>query len=136
MMASSDFTLSPETSAGRYHSAGSLAHGGSAADRITISVHADMAELEAEWRALDESSGNSLHQSFDWCAAWTKTHGSELLIVRGAAGREPLFLLPFEIERSRLLRAARLIGSEHSNLNTGLFGAGIGTCPLRSSRQR
>jgi CelD/BcsL family acetyltransferase involved in cellulose biosynthesis len=129
MMASSDFTLSPETSAGRYHSAGSLAHGGSAADRITISVHANMAELEAEWRALDESSGNSLHQSFDWCAAWTKTHGSELLIVRGAAGREPLFLLPFEIERSRLLRAARLIGSEHSNLNTGLFGAGIGNVP-------
>ncbi len=124
-MTSSDFTLSPETTAGRYHSAGSLANGGRAADRITISVHADMAELEAEWRALDESSGNSLHQSFDWCAAWTKTHGSELLIVRGAAGREPLFLLPFEIGRSRFFRAARLIGSEHSNLNTGLFGAGI-----------
>ncbi|MCG5485990.1 MAG: GNAT family N-acetyltransferase [Sinorhizobium meliloti] len=129
MMASSDFTLSPEASAGRYLSAGSVARGGSAAGRITISVHADMDEIEAEWRALDGSSGNSLHQSFDWCAAWTKTHGSELLIVRGAAGREPLFLLPFEIERGRLFRAARLIGSEHSNLNTGLFGPGIDNAP-------
>ena len=129
MMASSDFTLSPEASAGRYLSAGSVASGGSAAGRITISVHADMDEIEAEWRALDRSSGNSLHQSFDWCAAWTKTHGRELLIVRGAAGREPLFLLPFEIERGRLFRAARLIGSEHSNLNTGLFGPGIDNAP-------
>ncbi|MFQ6184340.1 GNAT family N-acetyltransferase [Sinorhizobium meliloti] len=129
MMASSDFTLSPEASAGRYLSAESVARGGSAAGRITISVHADMDEIEAEWRALDGSSGNSLHQSFDWCAAWTKTHGSELLIVRGAAGREPLFLLPFEIERGRLFRAARLIGSEHSNLNTGLFGPGIDNAP-------
>lgn len=129
MMASSDFTLSPEASAGRYLSAGSVAREGSAAGRITISVHADMDEIEAEWRVLDGSSGNSLHQSFDWCAAWTKTHGSELLIVRGAAGREPLFLLPFEIERGRLFRAARLIGSEHSNLNTGLFGPGIDNAP-------
>ncbi|GCA49166.1 hypothetical protein KGO5_01605 [Sinorhizobium sp. KGO-5] len=129
MMASSDFTLSPEASAGRYLSAGSVAREGSAAGRITISVHADMDEIEAEWRVLDGSSGNSLHQSFDWCAAWTKTHGSELLIVRGAAGREPLFLLPFEIERGRLFRAARLVGSEHSNLNTGLFGPGIDNAP-------
>ncbi|WEJ11136.1 GNAT family N-acetyltransferase [Sinorhizobium prairiense] len=129
MMASSDFTLSPEASAGRYLSAGSVAREGSGAGRITISVHADMDEIEAEWRVLDGSSGNSLHQSFDWCAAWTKTHGSELLIVRGAAGREPLFLLPFEIERGRLFRAARLIGSEHSNLNTGLFGPGIDNAP-------
>ncbi|MFC0810042.1 GNAT family N-acetyltransferase [Ensifer sp. P24N7] len=129
MMASSDFTLSPEASAGRYLSAGSVAREGSGAGRITISVHADMDEIEAEWRVLDGSSGNSLHQSFDWCAAWTKTHGSELLIVRGAAGREPLFLLPFEIERGRLFRAARLVGSEHSNLNTGLFGPGIDNAP-------
>ncbi len=120
-MASSDFTLSPEA-AGRHHSAGRAAHAGSA-DRfpISISVHTDMAELEAEWRAFDANSGNSLHQSFDWCTAWRKTHDSDLLIVRGTAGKQTLFLLPFEIGGGRLFRTARLIGSRHSNLNTGLF---------------
>ncbi|RVJ32705.1 GNAT family N-acetyltransferase [Sinorhizobium medicae] len=134
MMANSELTLSPECIAGRYHDAAITRPGGHAAGRITFSIHTDMAELEAEWRVFDDCSLNSLHQSFDWCASWVKTHGSELLIVRGAAGKEPLFLLPFEIERGRLFRTARLIGSEHSNLNTGLFdgrdGAFCAECVL------
>ncbi len=88
-----------------------------------------MVELEADWRALDANTLNSLHQSFDWCAAWKSAHESQLLVVRGAVGEQLLFLLPFEIERGRFFRIARLIATGHSNLNTGLFAAEIERVP-------
>ncbi|WEX78571.1 GNAT family N-acetyltransferase [Sinorhizobium numidicum] len=121
-MANTDFTLSPSSGAEPHNSSTLPLAERHDAGRITISIHFDAAALEAEWRALDGNNRNSLHQSFDWCAAWTKTHGSRLLIVRGALGREPLFILPFEVDRGRFFHTARLIGSAHSNLNTGLFG--------------
>ncbi|MCA1489943.1 GNAT family N-acetyltransferase [Ensifer sp. NBAIM29] len=88
--------------------------------RITVSLHLELDELEAEWRALDENSRNSLHQSFDWCVAWSRTHTHRVVVIRGACGQKPMFILPFAVERG-LVRTARLIGSEHSNLNTGVF---------------
>lgn len=91
------------------------------AEKVTVSVHTDMAVLEAEWRALDKNGENSLHQSFDWCAAWRKTHKGQMLFVRAVRGGQTLFILPLEIDRGLLFRTARLIGSDHSNLNTGLF---------------
>ncbi|MCA1403184.1 GNAT family N-acetyltransferase [Ensifer sp. IC3342] len=91
------------------------------AEKITISIHTDMAALETEWRVLDENDQNSLHQSFDWCAAWRKTHRGKMVFVRAVRGRQTLFILPLEIGSGRFFRTARLIGSDHSNLNTGLF---------------
>lgn len=102
---------------------------GGKAERISVSIHSDMGELEAEWRTLDKNNLNSLHQSFDWCAAWSKTHGSRVLVVRGTLGRQPLFILPFGIDKGRFFRTARPIGTEHSNLNTGLFADGIEAVP-------
>ncbi|MCG5475908.1 MAG: GNAT family N-acetyltransferase [Sinorhizobium fredii] len=99
------------------------------AERIALSVHRDLAEIEADWRALDANKLNSLHQSFDWCAAWKSAHKSQLRIVRGTLGKQLLFLLPFEIEKGRFFRTARLIATEHSNLNTGLFAAELERVP-------
>ncbi|MQW90199.1 GNAT family N-acetyltransferase [Sinorhizobium saheli] len=122
-MPNTDFILAPLSNAMRHVSAAQAERCDT--DRIAMSVHSDMVSLEAEWRALDESNRNSLFQSFDWCAAWKATHKSDLRIVRGTIGGRLLFLLPFEVERRAFFRTARLIGSEHSNLNTGLFGSGI-----------
>lgn len=104
------------------------------AEKITVSIHTDMDTLEAEWRVLDENGQNSLHQSFDWCAAWRKTHERQTLFVRAARGRQTLFILPLEIDRGRLFRTARLIGSDHSNLNTGLFADQDATPPTELVR--
>ncbi|NRP71011.1 hypothetical protein ILFOPFJJ_01893 [Ensifer psoraleae] len=101
---------------------------------ITVSLHADMAALETEWRVLDENSQNSLHQSFDWCAAWRKTHRDQMLFVRASRGQQTLFILPLEIDSGRFFRTARLIGSEHSNLNTGLFAEEDAMPPLELVR--
>ncbi|OOG76061.1 cellulose biosynthesis protein CelD [Sinorhizobium sp. A49] len=99
--------------------------------RLEISVHDTLASLEQEWRGLDAHATNSLHQSYDWCAAWAQAHDSELLIIRGAFDGELLFILPLEVVSGRLFNTARLIGAPHSNLNTGLFATD--TLPVSSA---
>ena len=89
--------------------------------RFDISIHRAMEPLEAEWRSLDGLAGNSLHHAYDWCRAWAETHGSDLLLLRVAFNGELFLILPLELRHGRLFRTARLIGTEHSNLNTGLF---------------
>lgn len=123
-MANSDFILAPpnDASLNPHQSVGC-----NKADRITVSIHSDVSEIEAEWRALEANKLNSPHQSLDWCRAWKETHDRQVLVVRGALGRQALFILPFEIAHGRFFRTARLIGSDHSNLNTGLFAEGIET---------
>ncbi|WP_426239951.1 GNAT family N-acetyltransferase [Pararhizobium sp. DWP1-1-3] len=88
---------------------------------LTLSVHVSMQALETDWRALEASPNTSLHQGFDWCAAWAATHANQLLLVRGRIGQKTVFILPLELVRGVLFRTARFIGSPHSNINTGLF---------------
>lgn len=90
---------------------------------LRIDIFNAMEPLEADWRALESDDLCSLHQSYDWCAAWTKTHGHPLAILRGARGEETLFILPMEIVGGRMGRIARFVAADHSNINTGLFSA-------------
>lgn len=93
------------------------------AGRLSLTVHLSMAPLEARWRQLEADPWNSLHQGYDWCHAWAKTHGNPLVIVEGRLKGEIAFLLPLEIERHFLLRSAQLIGSSFTNFNSGLYSA-------------
>lgn len=90
---------------------------------INIEVFDNMAPLEAEWRALEQDDLASLHQSYDWCAAWVETIGYSLAVVRGSFNGRTAFILPLEIVRTRGVRRAEFIGARHSNINTGLFSA-------------
>ncbi|WP_429120649.1 GNAT family N-acetyltransferase [Ensifer sp. 4252] len=103
------------------------AHAASRSDaamsRFEISIHDTMAPLEKEWRSLEALPFNSLHQGYDWCAAWAQAHDSALLVVRGAVAGELQFILPLEFVPGRLFNTARFLGAPHSNLNTGLFAA-------------
>jgi CelD/BcsL family acetyltransferase involved in cellulose biosynthesis len=89
----------------------------------TITVFQSIEPLEAEWRALAADDLSSLHQSFEWCAAWVKTYWPQLAILRGAFGADPAFILPLEIVRSHGVRVARFIAAPRGNINTGLFSA-------------
>ncbi|WP_275790389.1 GNAT family N-acetyltransferase [Pararhizobium gei] len=88
---------------------------------LKITVHVSMQALEADWRRLEASHLTSLHQSFDWCAAWAASHDNQLLLIRGMIGIRTVFILPLELVRGVFFRTARFIGAPHSNLNTGLF---------------
>ncbi len=95
----------------------------SAADHLRVDVFDSMAPLEAEWRALEQDDLASLHQSYDWCAAWVESFRYPLAILRGSIGGRVAFILPLEITRSNGIRRAEFIGARHSNINTGLFSA-------------
>ena len=99
---------------------------------LRIAVHVSMQALEDDWRALETSTAASLHQSFDWCAAWAAAHNNQLLLVRGSIDNKTLFILPLELVRGRFFRTARFIGSPHSNINTGLFSTDMD--PLTSKQ--
>ncbi|TCL70335.1 GNAT family N-acetyltransferase [Rhizobium sp. BK251] len=92
-----------------------------ATEELQLSRLSAMEPLEAEWRRLEEDDRNSLHQGYDWCAAWTKNQGSELAILWGRIGERTAFILPLEVRRTGAGRVARFIATEHSNINTGLF---------------
>ena len=94
-----------------------------AADQLRVDIFDSMAPLEAEWRALERDDLNSLHQSYDWCAAWVENLERPLAIIRGSIGDQVAFILPLEIIRSRGTRRAEFIGGPHNNINTGLFSA-------------
>lgn len=92
-----------------------------AAGDLRIDVFDSMAPLEREWRALEQDDLASLHQSYDWCAAWVETFRYPLSILRGSIGDHTVFILPLEIIRKHGIKRAEFIGARHSNINTGLF---------------
>ncbi|ANK91100.1 MULTISPECIES: GNAT family N-acetyltransferase [Rhizobium] len=89
--------------------------------KIDISVFDAMQPLEDDWRALETDDLHSLHQSYDWCAAWVNAFRRPLAILKGTYAGETAFILPIEIVRSRGLAVAKFIAADHSNINTGLF---------------
>jgi len=88
---------------------------------LDIQLFDRMEPLEEEWRALERDNLSSLHQSYDWCAAWVAAFRRPLAILRGRSGNHTAFILPVEIVASRGMRIAKFIGADHSNINTGLF---------------
>ncbi|WP_349957895.1 GNAT family N-acetyltransferase [Rhizobium sp. ZPR3] len=94
-----------------------------AIDQLRVDIFDRMAPLEAEWRALEQDDLNSLHQSYDWCAAWMENFERPVAIIRGSIGDEIAFILPLEIINSRGIRRVEFIGGHHNNINTGLFSA-------------
>lgn len=97
--------------------------GGDPTSPMTFEIHHRMEPLEREWRDLERDNGNSLHQSFDWCAAWIKTHDTQPAIVRVIDAKGTLFILPLEIVRHNMVRTAQFIAGRFSNINTGLFSS-------------
>ncbi|MFS8144649.1 GNAT family N-acetyltransferase [Rhizobium sp. BR 249] len=88
---------------------------------IDISVFEAMQPLEDDWRTLERDNLQSLHQSYDWCAAWTSAFQRPLAILKGTHAGQAAFILPVEIVKSRGLSVAKFIAADHSNINTGLF---------------
>jgi CelD/BcsL family acetyltransferase involved in cellulose biosynthesis len=90
---------------------------------LSFTVHSDMRAVERAWRQLETDPWNSMHQAFDWCYAWVKTHGHPVAIVEGRLHGALAFLLPLEIETHATVRTAQFIGSAFTNYNSGLFSA-------------
>lgn len=88
---------------------------------LVVEVFDSMEPLRADWAALERDELNSLHQGYDWCRAWVKTHGEPLAILRGRQSGQTVFILPLEITRQNMVRVAQFVAGRFSNINTGLF---------------
>ncbi|TDK37012.1 GNAT family N-acetyltransferase [Rhizobium deserti] len=88
---------------------------------LELDLVTDPHGIEHEWRRLEQFNRNSLHQGFDWCLAWIRSHENPYVMLRGTVGDRILFILPLEIVTDRGLKIARLPGGRFNNINTGLF---------------
>jgi CelD/BcsL family acetyltransferase involved in cellulose biosynthesis len=90
---------------------------------LSIDILNSMEPLEARWRALEHDDYSSLHQGYDWCQAWVRTHTNPLAILHGQQDGRTVFILPLEITGRMGVRQANFIAARFSNINTGLFDA-------------
>ncbi len=91
------------------------------APSLSLRLHDRMEPLAGRWRAMEAGNHLSLHQSYDWCRAWTETRTCNLLILEGVGDGHTRLILPLEIVRRGPLRIARLLATAYSNINTGLY---------------
>lgn len=98
-----------------------MARAASRPARLTARVHTRLAEVETLWRAMERASQVTLHQTYDWCAAWATMPGIAVRIVVVEMDGRPAALLPLEIVGIAGLKVARLIGTKHSNANSPLY---------------
>ena len=92
---------------------------------LSLHLHERPEPLEPVWRALEAEDGLSLHQGYDWCRAWAESHGGRLLVIEGVSAGRTRLILPLEIVRLGPLRIARLLASDFSNINTGLYAPSL-----------
>jgi CelD/BcsL family acetyltransferase involved in cellulose biosynthesis len=96
---------------------------GSSAGRphVDLSLHHDLASIENDWRAFEDSADCTVFQTFDWLSTWFKTigvhEGVKPAIVIGRHGGTTLFLLPFALETNGAIRKITWLGSCLNNYN-------------------
>ncbi|MCP4314833.1 MAG: GNAT family N-acetyltransferase [Hyphomicrobiales bacterium] len=100
------------------------------AERVsfTLQCSSNLEPLEAVWRMLEAASECSIHQTYDWCRAWTEETGAKPLIITatyasGPKTGETAFILPLNVKRSGLFKVASYIGSSYNNANYGVFSS-------------
>ena len=70
--------------------------------QLELSLHHDLASIENDWRAFEESADCTVFQTFDWLSTWLRNigvhEGAKPAIVIGRHDGAILFLLPFAFE--------------------------------------
>ncbi len=95
-------------------------------NKVILSLHDNLAELESEWLSLQEDGLCTLYQTYEWCTAWQATAGKprsiKPLIVRGStqAGKT-IFILPFAVSRSMGANSLNWYGAAEITYGMGIF---------------
>ena len=88
---------------------------------VELSLHHDLASIEADWRAFEANADCTVFQTFDWLSTWFRNIGvheaGQPAIVIGRHEGTTLFLMPFALERSAGLRKITWLGSFLCNYN-------------------
>jgi CelD/BcsL family acetyltransferase involved in cellulose biosynthesis len=98
-----------------------------------ISVHEDLAAIEKEWRAFEQSADCTVFQCFDWLSAWLRHVGMPrgvrpaVVAVRDEAGAMHC-LLPLMVEPRGLARRLTFLGSDLCDYNVPLLAPDFPAC--------
>jgi CelD/BcsL family acetyltransferase involved in cellulose biosynthesis len=88
---------------------------------VELSLHHDLASIEADWRAFEANADCTAFQTFDWLSTWFRNIGvheaGQPAIVIGRYEGTVLFLMPFAIEGSAGLLKITWLGSFLCNYN-------------------
>ncbi len=92
----------------------------------SLGVTSDIAELEADWRALEATGLVTPYQSFDWVTPYLRTvaraHGEDIRLVCVRDSRDTLVaILPLHLTRRNGVRFAEFIGGKHANYHMGVY---------------
>ncbi len=82
-----------------------------------IKIITNIYDLEHDWRFIETEDHISVHQSFNWCRAWCNNHKVKPIFVTVSINSRIEFILPLEVQSQFGIKRARLIGSDHSNVN-------------------
>jgi CelD/BcsL family acetyltransferase involved in cellulose biosynthesis len=97
------------------------------AEAISLTVHAELSEVEAAWRAFEARAERTAFQSFDWLAVWQREIGSltavtpAIVVGRDATSGALVFIFPMAVEGRGMVRRLTFLGSEHCDYNAPLL---------------
>jgi len=92
---------------------------------IAVSVHHDLAAIEADWRRFEATADCTPFQTFDWLSAWQRHVGSAngvtpaIVIVR--RGDQIVLLMPLGIQRQGFARCLTFLGGVLCDYNAPLL---------------
>ena len=98
---------------------------------VRLAVHEDLATVEQDWRAFEQTADGTVFQSFDWLSTWQKYIGSlnhvapAIVTGRDSQGRL-LFLLPLAIESGGFARRLTWLGTDLCDYNGPLLAPDFG----------
>ncbi len=92
----------------------------------SLAISADIAAIEADWRALEAHALVTPYQAYGWVQPFTETvgaaHGMDFryAVLRDALA-QAIAILPLVITRRNGIRFAEFIGGKHANYHMGLY---------------
>lgn len=102
----------------------------SKASRIAhVDLISDIAEAEADWRALEEPGHLfTPYQRFDLLGSWAQSVGERegarpLVVIARNGEQTPLALLPLALRQGHGVRTACFMGGKHTTFNMGLWNS-------------
>src|SRR5688572_24167817 len=107
---------------------------GTAGSAIRLSIHTDLAAVEQDWRAFEQTADCTVFQTFDWLETWQRCigtlTGTTPAIVVGRQGEAIVFILPLAVEPRGFVRRLTFLGHDLCDYNAPLlapdFAAAVG----------
>ena len=99
--------------------------------KINLSVHDNLAAVEQDWRAFEQTADCTPFQTFDWLSAWhrhigTLNHVTPAIVI-ARRGDDILFLLPLAVQRGTLTRLT-FLGQDLCDYNAPMLAPDFSIC--------